>query len=283
MPERQKYTAQRKKARAKLLQVAEALTGKHYDDDTFLYATAGRNEFRNKGLDMFIDATNDLRNGHGMNRQTIAFILVPAWENGAREDLKSRLEKGETQGALEDCIITHRLHDYSSDAIYNKLEYLGMHNSTDSKVDTIYVPCYLNGSDGIFNMQYYDLLIGFDAAVFASYYEPWGYTPHESMAFGIPTITTDLAGFGQWILSTFGGGFSKCGVKVTHRSDSNYEMAVSDIAEKLKYLLTADVSLTKKIRKAAISSSKGTAWADFIRYYDTAYTMALENNKHNLA
>lgn len=165
VPERQKYTAQRKKARAKLLQVAEALTGKHYDDDTFLYATAGRNEFRNKGLDMFIDATNALRNGHDMNRQTIAFILVPAWENGAREDLKSRLEKGETQGALEDCIITHRLHDYSSDAIYNKLEYLGMHNSADSKVDTIYVPCYLNGSDGIFNMQYYDLLIGFDAAV----------------------------------------------------------------------------------------------------------------------
>lgn len=93
VPERQKYTAQRKKARAKLLQVAEALTGKHYDDDTFLYATAGRNEFRNKGLDMFIDATNALRNGHDMNRQTIAFILVPAWENGAREDLKSRLEK----------------------------------------------------------------------------------------------------------------------------------------------------------------------------------------------
>ena len=117
VPERQKYTAQRKKARAKLLQVAEALTGKHYDDDTFLYATAGRNEFRNKGLDMFIDATNALRNGHDMNRQTIAFILVPAWENGAREDSKSRLEKGETQGALEDCIITHRLHDYSSDAI----------------------------------------------------------------------------------------------------------------------------------------------------------------------
>ena len=103
------------------------------------------------------------------------------------------------------------------------------------------------------------------------------------MAFGIPTITTDLAGFGQWILSTFGGGFSKCGVEVTHRSDSNYEMAVNDIAEKLKYLLTADVSLTKKIRKAAISASKGTAWTDFIRYYDTAYTMALENNKHNLA
>ena len=54
----------------------------------------------------------------------------------------------------------------------------------------------MDGKDGIFNMTYYDLLIGMDATVYPSYYEPWGYTPLESIAFGIPTVTTDLAGFG---------------------------------------------------------------------------------------
>lgn len=283
VPERQKYTLQRKKARAKLIKVAEALTGKHFSDDTFLYATAGRNEFRNKGLDMFIDATNVLRHSSAIKESAIAFILVPAWENGAREDLSDALANGGCK-ALEDCIITHKLHDYSSDAIYNKFEYLGFHNAESDNVNVIYVPCYLNGSDGIFNMSYYDLLPGFDATVFASYYEPWGYTPHEGIAFGVPTITTDLAGFGQWILSTFGGGFRKCGTEVVHRSDSNYSVAVNDIATKLSELVGCSSSERQKIRNAAKKASQKTSWSDFIHYYDLAYAKALENNnKNNLA
>ncbi len=72
-------------------------------------------------------------------------------------------------------------------------------NQQSQAVKIIFVPSYLNGNDGIFNMDYYDLLVGFDLTIFPSYYEPWGYTPLESAAFGIPTITTDLAGFGQWV------------------------------------------------------------------------------------
>ena len=283
VPEKQQYVAQRKKARAKLIEVAEALTGKHFDDDTFLYATAGRNEFRNKGLDMFIDSANVLRHSQSA-KPAIAFILVPAWENGPREDLSKRLcEKRETAGALEDCIITHKLHDYASDAIYNKLEYLGIHNAEFDNVNVIYVPCYLNGDDGIFNMAYYDLLPGFDAAVFASYYEPWGYTPHEGIAFGVPTITTDLAGFGQWILSTFGGGFGKCGTTVVHRSDSNYSVAVNEVASNLSELINDTEAKRKKVRAAATKASQKTSWSEFINYYDLAYAKALENNKNNLA
>lgn len=282
VPEKQQYAAKRKKARAKLLEVAKALTGKQFDDDTFMYVTAGRNEFRNKGLDMFIDSANVLRHSSA-TESAIAFILVPAWENGPREDLGKRLsDKSETE-ALEDCIITHKLHDYASDAIYNKLEYLGIHNAEFDKVNVIYVPCYLNGNDGIFNMAYYDLLPGFDAAVFASYYEPWGYTPHEGIAFGVPTITTDLAGFGQWILSTFGGGFGKCGTVVVHRSDSNYSVAVNEIASNLRELMDDTDAKRKKVRAAATKASQKTSWNEFISYYDLAYAKALENNKNNLA
>ena len=283
VPKGQKYAALRRKARSRLLKVAEALTGKRYDSDTFLYATAGRNEFRNKGIDMFIDATNKLRHTNTSNRHAVAFILVPAWENGAREDLAARLNCKEENAAMEDCIITHKLHNYSSDAIYNRLQYLGFRNSETDSTDVIYVPCYLNGNDGILNMCYYDILTGLDATVFPSYYEPWGYTPHEGIAFGIPTITTDLAGFGQWILTTFGGGFSKCGTEVIHRTDSNYELAVESISAKLKELMSVNADTYKKFKKSATEASKKTAWSDFIKHYDIAYSKALEKNKNNLA
>jgi glycogen phosphorylase/synthase len=72
-------------------------------------------------------------------------------------------------------------------------------------VNVIFAPCYLNGNDGIFNMPYYDLLIGMDITVFPSYYEPWGYTPMESIAFRVPTITSNLTGYGLWIKEAFSG------------------------------------------------------------------------------
>ena len=282
VPEARKYSAQRKSARTRLLKVAEALTGKKFSDDTFLYATAGRNEYRNKGLDMFIDSLNSLRHQEFANkRDIIAFILVPAWENGYREDLKNKLISKDSSAQLENPIITHKLHNYSSDSIYNRLCYLGFNNAPSENVNVIYVPCYLNGTDGIFDKSYYELLPGFDATVFASYYEPWGYTPHEGIAFGVPTITTDLAGFGQWILSTFGGGFTKCGTEVIHRNDSNYDMAVSNIVEKLKILIESDSSESAKIRKAAKAASKMATWESFIKYYDIAYNNAIINNSKN--
>lgn len=66
------------------------------------------------------------------------------------------------------------------------LKYLGMGNRPEDKVKVIFVPCYLDGRDGIMNKEYYDILLGQDLSVYASYYEPWGYTPLESVAFHVP-------------------------------------------------------------------------------------------------
>ena len=79
------------------------------------------------------------------------------------------------------------------------------------------MPSYLHGDDGVFNLSYFDLLIGFDLTVFASYYEPWGYTPLESLAFRIPTVTTTLAGFGLWVKDEYGE--VKNGITVAAGSD----------------------------------------------------------------
>ena len=67
----------------------------------------------------------------------------------------------------------------------------------------MYIPCYLDGHDGIIDISYYELMPAIDLTMFPSYYEPWGYTPLESIAFGVPTVTTDKAGFGQWVSDHF--------------------------------------------------------------------------------
>ena len=225
VPKGAKFTAKRNAARQRMLQVASCLTGQSYDNDTLIVATSGRLEMRNKGIDVYLDAVSALRNSlrfvSSMDRKVVALVLVPAWMKSPRADLMENLHADKPH-RLFDPVITHHLHNQDTDPIYNRINALGFHNEPQDKVTVIDVPCYLNGNDGIFNMSYYDLLAGLDAAVFPSYYEPWGYTPLESAAFGVPTITTDLAGFGQWVLDRFGDDSDRYGVKVLHRTDSNY-------------------------------------------------------------
>ena len=141
----------------------------------------------------------------------------------------------------------------------------------------LYVPCYLDGADGIFNLTYYQLLPGLDATVFASYYEPWGYTPLESVAFGVPTVTTDLAGFGLWVEEACEPGFATSGVSVVHRDDSNYAAARDAIVKDLETLIAAPAKEMTAYRKAASETARKAQWTDFIRFYDQSYCNALEH------
>ncbi len=77
-------------------------------------------------------------------------------------------------------------------------------------------------------------MLGQDLSVYASYYEPWGYTPLESVAFHVPTITTDLAGFGLWVNSLKNQQGINDGVEVLRRSDYNY----SEVADGIKDTIT---------------------------------------------
>ena len=277
VPEKAQYTKKRKDARKKMLMIAQALIGTELNDDTYLIATSGRNEFRNKGLDAFIDSINVLRSKWtNSERKIVAFMMVPAWVKNARTDLKEQINSKFAE-RLENRIITHDINNYGDDAIYGKMNYLGMTNAIDENTYIIYVPCYLNGNDGIFNMDYYDLLIGLDCTIFASYYEPWGYTPMESVAFGVPTITTDLSGFGQWVQSECNAGFETSGVKVIHRTDSNYSNVVDQIATAVFDYLNCDDNQKKKARAQAKKTAEKATWSNFIRYYEDAYNKAIKN------
>lgn len=273
VPGRNKFKAARKLARATMLSVARSLTGKSFDDNTFILATSGRCEYRNKGIDLFIDSLAEMGREKTC-RDILAYIMVPAWSDKARADLQIAISENRSE-QLPDPWYTHTVHNPYEDAIACRLRQL----SLPGNITVIYVPCYLNGNDGIFNMSYYDLLIGMDCTVFPSYYEPWGYTPLESVAFGVPTVTTSLSGFGQWVSRKFDNGFDNCGVTVVGRTDGNYREATESIAHAVKFLTCDDAAQLEKISACARATAACAKWDTFIDYYEEAFKIALDNEK----
>lgn len=285
VPKGAQFTRKRNAARKRIFEVANALLGVDFDDqNTLVISTSGRYEFRNKGVDVYIEAMNRLQRDNRLNKKILAFIEVPGWVGEPRQDLIDRLNSGHKfDTPLHVPMITHWLHNMSHDNVLDMMKYLDMQNRKEDNVKLIFLPCYLNGDDGIFNMKYYDLVLGNDICIYPSYYEPWGYTPLEAIAFKVPCITSDLAGFGLWANSEIGHvGEIIDGVKVVHRTDYNY----SEVADKIKDTVAEFSNFTaadvKKSRSNAEKLSKKALWSNFIKYYYEAYDFALRRAEERM-
>lgn len=271
------YNVRRRTARKRLLQVANALLGTRLDDDTLIISTSGRYEFRNKGIDVYLEALNQLRNDPRLHKNVLAFIEVPAWVEAPRRDLKERLwNMKQYDTPLENPFITHTLYNMDSDRALGMMRNLGFTNGENEKVKVIFVPCYLTGNDGVINLPYYETILGHDLCVYPSYYEPWGYTPLEAIAFKVPCITTDLSGFGLWA-NSMKGEYSEIedGVKVIHRTDDNYFEVASAIKETVVKYAGFTAEQVAQARSMAGKLSKSALWKSFIKPYYQAYDIAL--------
>lgn len=277
VPAPRSFAAKRRAARKRLLEVANALLGENLGDDTLIISTSGRYEFRNKGVDVYIEAMNRLLRDRDLRRKVVAFIEVPGWVGEPRQDLIDRMKSGKQYDtALDVPQVTHWLHNMSHDNVLSMMKCYDMWNRKEDNVKVIFLPCYLDGRDGVFNMQYYDLVLGNDLCVYPSYYEPWGYTPLEAVAFKVPCITTDLAGFGLWVNKELGHeGELEDGVKVIHRTDYNYSEVADAIKDTVARYSAMDDKAAKACRKAADELSKKALWGEFIKYYYEAYDIAL--------
>ena len=277
VPKATSFAKKRKAARQKMLQVANALLGENLDDDTIIVSTSGRYEFRNKGIDVFVEAMNRLLRDRDLKKKVLAFIVVPGWVGEPRKDLQERLESGKAYDTpLEVPQITHWLHNMGHDNVLNMMKFYDMHNRHEDNVKVIFLPDYLDGRDGIMNLTYYDVVLGNDLCIYPSYYEPWGYTPLEAVAFKVPCITTDLAGFGLWANKEFGHeGQLQDGVRVIHRTDYNYSEVADYIKDTVAQFSTMSKTEIDACRKAAETLSKKALWKEFIKYYYEAYDIAL--------
>lgn len=230
VPKARFFNEARQNARKALCAYAQDQMGEAVEDNAMLLCIAGRLEWKNKGIDVFLEAMKQL-GSHSLEQQVIAFVLIP---------------------------------------------YLSESNIHIGNVHVIFVPHYLpilHSQCAISGMSYYDLLIGMDLSVFPSYYEPWGYTPLESVAFHVPTITTTLAGFGLWAQQVKMAPQPVC---VIARNDSNQGDVVNQICQAiLRYMALTDTE-KQELRKQASSLSKKADWHHFFPYYRRAYAIALQ-------
>lgn len=284
VPQGAAFTKKRKAARKRLIDTANALMGTDLGDDVLIVSTSGRYEFRNKGVDVYIEAMNRLLRVHELDKTVLAFIEVPGWVGEPRKDLVERLNSGEHfDTPLEVPLITHWLHNMSHDNVLGMLKFLNMWNRKEDKVKLIFLPCYLTGDDGVLNMSYYDLVLGNDLCIYPSYYEPWGYTPLEAVAFKVPCITTDLAGFGLWALNENNQRNNIVdGVKVIHRTDYNYSEVADTIKDTVVEYSKLNASQVRKARTNAAKLSEKALWSHFITYYYQAYDIALRKAQQRM-
>ena len=234
VPKAKEFDARRKEAREALRKVAGEQLGGVVPENALFVCISGRQEWKNKGIDVFASALDKLAqkiyHSGQLEREVVAFVMIP---------------------------------------------YLDRAPARKGKVSAVFVPYYLDGHDPLFGKTYYDLLIGMDVTVFPSYYEPWGYTPLESCAFHVPTITTSLAGFGAWAAKQK----DQYGVIVIERNDSNFEQVATQIADDLLRFDRLSKEDKARARKEAAAIAKKADWKHFFKYYHQAYEIAITNSQ----
>lgn len=243
----EEYKRISKLSREKILSLVREESQVEISDDAFLIINSGRYEFKNKGIDIFIKTLGEL-NQSNIEREIVGVIAVPAY-----------------------------IEDKEKDAIHNAIKNNKLLNLATDKVKILFIPSYLNGNDGKVNLSYFDFLCGFDLSIFPSYYEPWGYTPMESLAFGVPSITTSLAGFGLWMKEN-NYELGKA-LTIVERNDNNTQECLTTIKDTILSFLKTPLKELKEIKAKAQQLSREVVWDKLIDNYLKAYDIALNKSE----
>ncbi len=301
-------------------------------EQTLTMFIVGRYEYKNKGIDIFIQSLarlNTLLQQEHSKRTVVAFFWIPRDVQHAQEtlaknkaayhqlddfirsnftQLKARLINNTMQCDnasyfineeafhkehlfTEDYLqqlkkirlnftaeglppqVTHHLASEQDDIILQNFRSHGLDNSPETKVKVIFYPVYLSGVDGLIDLPYYEAIMGCHLGLFPSYYEPWGYTPLESAALGVPSLTTDLGGFGRFLQSQKKG---NNGVFVLERYKKNEEDTVNAFTTILHDFTKLDHKGRVAQKLMAKQTSNLADWKSFITYYIQASILALE-------
>ncbi len=292
--------------------------------ETLIYFLAGRYEFHDKGIDIYIKALgklNEKLKQSKTKKTIIAFVWVPSNFRNIRpelienktlfQDIKDALE--ETLEDVEKNIIysfvsdkkiskenlfeedfltemkvrvgrfikkgkppllTHDLYD-ENDTILEAIKDANLKNAEEDPVKIIYYPIYLSGADNLLNLNYYEAMQGSHLGIFPSYYEPWGYTPLEAGALGVPSVTTDLAGFGRFFCTECAQSDAP-GIYVLKRLNRSDD----DVVNQLVDVMLNYANFSKEERIANMLEARKVAsladWKSFVNHYINAHNLAVE-------
>ncbi|PIN86833.1 hypothetical protein COV19_02405 [Candidatus Woesearchaeota archaeon CG10_big_fil_rev_8_21_14_0_10_44_13] len=169
-------------------------------------------------------------------------------------------------------IVTHNISYEENDDIVRNLVNTGLDNKEEDKVKAIFYPVYLSGIDGLIDLPYYEAITGCHLGLFPSYYEPWGYTPLESAALGVPSLTTDLGGFGRFLMQK---GVINNGVFILQRFHKTEEETVQHFTEILHNFTKLDDKGRVRQKILAKEASNLADWGELINNYYEAHNGAV--------
>jgi glycogen(starch) synthase len=172
-------------------------------------------------------------------------------------------------------VVTHDLVDEGRDAVLNQIRVCNLWNTADNPVKVVYHPDFITATNPLFGMDYGQFVRGCHLGIFPSFYEPWGYTPLECAASGVPAITSDLAGFGTYLAENMPDHAEK-GLFLVHRRHAEGGAAAEELTRLLMDLARMERRERIALRNQVESSSDHFDWHNFARFYDQAHELALK-------
>ncbi|HOW18890.1 MAG TPA: glycogen synthase, partial [Phycisphaerae bacterium] len=293
-------------------------------DHTVYLFLAGRYEYRNKGMDVYLEALGRLNQRlkaaqsattvvaflvtkaatHGLNGEVLssrfAFEELQRHCDQLKEDMGRRLRGIASTGRLPDreellmpddivqlkrimqscrrthlpIVVTHNLQDDAFDPVICHIRRLGLFNSPEDRVKIVYHPDFITPASPLFRMDYDQFVRGCHLGVFPSYYEPWGYTPAECTALGIPSVTSDLSGFGSFIQANVSD-HDDCGLYVLHRRGTPFDKIVERLTNTLFRFCRLNRRQRIQMRNRVESLSELLSWQRLVQHYFEAERFAL--------
>lgn len=200
--------------------------------------------------------------------------ITTLFDENTQFDIKKKMLRLKKEN-LTPPLATHRLADADTNAILARLKEKQLNNTKDDPVKVVYYPVYLSGADGLLDLSYYEAMMACHLGVFPSYYEPWGYTPQEAAALGVPSVTTDLAGFGRYIQSQQEQP-KHTGIWVIPRQGKPYDDVVEELAQVMHEYVTLDQKDRVNAKIAAKARVQDASWSLFGKRYLKAHQHALD-------
>ena len=260
-------------SRQRLLEAASRLLRRRLPEDTRIFLVSGRYEYHNKGIDVFLDALGMVNTALSQSQSNVlALCAVMGGHSGVNADAVSG-DPAKLPGQGGSWISSHHVYNQPNDPILNACQRLGLDNRPENHVQVIFDPAQLDGKDGFLNMRYEEVLAACDLGVFPSWYEPWGYTPQESAAHAVPTVTTDLSGFGMWVRSSQR---EKNGVTIIRRRQTSYDETAASLRDVLLNYASLPEEQMQEHRHMVRHVAEGCSWEQFFPYYVQAYGLALD-------
>jgi len=169
--------------------------------------------------------------------------------------------------------VTHRLLNEEHDDIVRFISRRKLLNRPEDKVKVIYHPDFINSTNPLFGLDYSQFVRGCHLGIFPSYYEPWGYTPLECMASGVPAVTSDLSGFGDYLMKHMPD-HEKGGMFVVERGKRTFDWSAKQLSAFLYKFLKQTRRDRIMQRNNVESYSSVFDWSNLIRHYEEAYELA---------